>query len=180
MRDLLLAFAVLAVASPTAAAAAGACPEKATADVVTALGEPAATLSDSQAIYQPAGAAVLGMPVGYVLVVKGAAGAIQEIDYRLQGVTRSYSQPYPKAVLQAFDKAYPGVGCSTGRVTACAQVYDTRKAPAGALEDARISDPGLDDVQAKAGAPVLQTIKADYANPDSGPVFLMCLYDDKG
>lgn len=179
MRDLLLPFAALAVAFPAVAAAADGCPKQAAADVVTALGDSAATLGGDQTVYQPTGVTVMELPVSYVVVTKGAGGSIEEIDYRLQGIMRNYNEHYPKAVLEAFDKAYPGVGCSTGRVTACAMAYDLKGAPGKALADARIGDPGFDVPAAGQGA-VLGTIKTEYAHQDSGPVFLMCRYGGGG
>jgi hypothetical protein len=174
MRDLLLPLAAFAALTPGVAYAADACPEKASAAIVSALGEPVATLGTDQSIYQPTGVMVLGLPVSYVVVTKTSAGAIGEIDYRLQGVMRKYSERYPSPVLQAFDKTYD-VGCASGRVTTCSVAYDMKGATPDQLASARITDPGF-DVPKNSAAALLQTIKAEYAKPDAGPVFLACMY----
>ena len=174
MRDLLLPLAAFAALMPGIAYAADACPDKAGADVLAGFGDTVATLGTDQSIYQPSGVTVLGLPVSYVVVTKTSAGAIEEIDYRLQGVMRKYSEHYPSPVLQAFDKAYD-VGCASGRVTTCSVAYDLKGATPDQLASARITDPGL-DVPKNSNAALLQTIKAEYAKPDTGPVFLACMY----
>jgi hypothetical protein len=174
MRDLLLPVVAFAALAPGIAHAADGCPEKASADVVTAFGQPVATLGTDQSIYQPTGVTVLGMPVSYVVVTKTSAGAVGEIDYRFEGVIRKYSERYPSSVLQAFDKSYDA-GCASGRVTSCSIVYDTKGASPDQLISARITDPGL-DVPKNSDAALLQTIKAEYSKPDSGPVVLACMY----
>lgn len=179
MRSLLLSLTALAVAAPGAAWAADGCPDKITPAVVTALGDPAATLPGGQAIYQPAGATVLGMPVGYVVVTKASGkDVIEEIDYRFSGVMRKFTEHYPKPVLEAFDKTYSGASCASGRSTACAVAFQTdgKASTVGRLSAVEVGDPGL-DVPANAQAAILSTVKADYASSDSGPVFLVCLYD---
>jgi len=175
MRGLTLTFAIFAVTMPGYAWADGDCPEHASTDVLTAMGQPAADLGHGTSVYVPAGATAMGLPVSYVVVMKGSGGAVEEIDYRLQGVMRKFSDHYPKPVLEAFDKAYPGVGCAGGRVTSCGATFDLKAGATDALGSARIGDPGL-DVPAKTDADVLKSIKTDYAQSDSGPVFLVCSY----
>jgi hypothetical protein len=126
MRSFLIPFAALAMALPTAAWADDGCPTKATPDLLTALGEPTATLSGGQAVYQPSGATMMGMPVSYVVVSKASGGGIQEIDYRFAGLMRKYGQRFPADVLQAFDQTYTGTSCASGKVTSCGTAFDAK------------------------------------------------------
>lgn len=176
MRDFLLPIAALAATVPGAAWADDGCPQKAGPDLITALGAPAATLTATQAIYQPAGATMLGLPVSYVVVTKGSGGAIEEIDYRFDGIMRKYSERVPQNVLRAFDKTYADAGCASGRVSSCSIAFQSNSPKAGDLAAAEITDPAI-DVPAKAEGTALTLVKADYAREDQGPVFLVCLYD---
>jgi hypothetical protein len=173
MRGLLVPFAVLAFALPGVASADGGCPAKATPDVLTAFGEPAATLKGGQVIYQPAGVTMLGMPVSYVVVTKGAGDAVQEIDYRFAGLTRKYGQHFPQPVLQAFDKAYDGATCADGKVTSCGIGLDGKAT--GDLTAAQINEAYI-DLPAKADG-ALAMVKADFSSQTEGPVFLTCQYN---
>lgn len=173
MRGLLIPFAALAVALPGAAWADGGCPAKASVDVLTAFGTPAATLKGGQVIYQPTGVVMLGMPVSYVVVTKGTGDAVQEIDYRFAGLTRKYGQHFPMPVLQAFDKAYDGATCSEGRATSCSFGLDAKMA--GDLNGAQINEAYI-DLPAKADG-ALAMVKADFSSQTQGPVFLTCEYN---
>lgn len=174
MRDLLLSAAALAALAPTAAWADDACPATVTPEIVTALGEATGTIPGGQSIYQPASATMLGMPVSYVVVSKGPGDAVQEIDYRFAGVTRKYGDRFPQPVLQAFDKAYSGATCSSGRVTSCGIGFDSKAA--GALSAAAINEAYI-DLPAKAEGAALTMVKADFASQSHGPVFLVCQYN---
>ena len=174
MRVLLVPFAALVMTVPTVAWADGGCPDKATPEVLTALGEPMATLAGDQAIYQPASATIMGMPVSYVLVTKSSEGSVQEIDYRFAGVTRKYGQRFPANVLQAFDKTYAGASCSSGNVTSCGTGFDSKAA--GDLSAAEINEAYV-DLPAKAQGAGVAMVKADFSSQSQGPVFLVCQYN---
>jgi len=173
MRGLLIPFAALAVTVPGVAWADGGCPVKAAPEVLTALGTPAATLKSGQVIYQPTGVTMLGMPVSYVVVTKGAGDAVQEIDYRFAGLTRKYGQRFPLPVLQAFDKTFSGATCSEGRATACS--INIGGKAAGELSDAQINEAYIDLPAKVDGA--LAMVKADFSSQSQGPVFLACEYN---
>jgi hypothetical protein len=173
MRNLLLSVAALAAMTPNAAWADGGCPPKATPELLTALGEPAATIPGGQTIYQPSGVAMLGMPVSYVVVTKGSGDAVQEVDYRFAGVTRKYGDRFPQPVLQAFDKSY-STTCGAGKVTSCAAGFDAKAA--GDLAAAEINEAYI-DLPAKPQGGALAMVKADFASQNQGPVFLVCQYN---
>ena len=171
---ILLPLAAMAVTLPAAAQADDGCPSKATPELLTALGEPAVTLSGGQVIYQPANATILGKPVSYVVVTKGSGGGVDEIDYRVAGLTRKYGQRFPVDVLQAFDKTYNGT-CATTKVTACGAAFDSKAA--GDLSAAQVNEAYI-DLPSKGQGAALSMVKADFASPSQGPVFLVCQYND--
>ena len=175
MRDFLLPVAAVALLMPGVALADDSCPKSLTPDVMTALGEPAATLKGGQVIYQPASATMLGMPVSYVVVTKGSGDVVEEIDYRFAGVMRKYGQRYPDAVLQAFDKAF-SADCANGKVTSCGVGFTAKDGKAGDLVAAQVTEAEI-DLPAKVEGAALTQVKADYASQTQGPVFLVCLYN---
>jgi len=175
MRDFLLPLAAVALVTPGAALADDSCPKSITPDLMTAMGEPGATLKGGQTIYQPASATMLGMPVSYVVVMKGPGDVVEEIDYRFAGVMRKYSQHYPDNVLQAFDKAY-SADCAGGKVSSCGVGFDAKNEKVGDLAAAQVSEAEI-DLPSKIEGPALTMVKADYASQTQGPVFLTCQYN---
>jgi hypothetical protein len=176
MRRYLLSLAALPLLLPATVWAADDCPNKATPEVLAGLGEPAGTLDASQTVYRPSGLTMLGLPVSYVVVSKvSGKDDVEEIDYRFDGVMRKYSERYPKAVLQAFDKAYSGASCSSGRVTSCSIAFDNKSPGPGQLSGVAIGE-GSVSAPDKAEGEALAAVKADFASDDAGPVFLVCLY----
>jgi hypothetical protein len=174
MRILLIPFAALAVALPATAWADDGCPTKATPELLTALGEPTATLSGGQTVYQPSGTMMMGMLISYVVVTKSSSGAVQEIDYRFAGLMRKYGQRFPVNVLQAFDKTYSGASCASGKVTSCGTAFDSKAS--GDLLSAEINEAYI-EVPAKAEGAGVAMVKADYSSQTQGPVFLVCQYN---
>jgi hypothetical protein len=173
VRSILLSAAAMTAMTATAAWADGGCPPKAAPELLTALGEPAATIPGGQAIYQPPGVAMLGMPVSYVVVTKSSDGAVQEIDYRFAGVTRKYGDRFPQPVLLAFDKSY-STSCGGGKVTSCGAGFDAKAV--GDLSAAEINEAYI-DLPAKPEGAALAMVKADFASQNQGPVFLVCQYN---
>jgi hypothetical protein len=176
MRKALLSCAAVSLLLPTSAWAEGGCPEKITADLVTALGEAAGALDDGQTVYQPAGLTMLGASVSYVVAMRQPGkDPIEELDYRLGKSMRKYSERYPLDLRKAFDQAYSGSKCGGDKVTSCSIAFQSNAA-AGRLAGVQLGE-GSFEVPAGASGAAIPLVKEDFASDDQGPMFLVCLYD---
>ena len=176
MRTLLIVTAAFAaMASAPASADDIPCPPKVTPELVTSLGDPVGWLAGGHTVHAPAGLTMLGQPVSYVLAVRatGTADApITELDYRLQGVTRSYGERYAVPLRKAFDKGFNGSDCANGN-SSC--VVDYKANAAGDFSGAELSEGDI-SMPKDAHGDGLGPVKADFKLESADPVFLVCHY----
>jgi hypothetical protein len=177
MRDLSIAIAaVAAVMSSAGAAADTGCPDKVSPELETSLGAPTGWLGAGETVHNPAGLTALGLPVSYALVRRtgGEAGAIAEIDYRIQGASRPFGQRYALDLRKAFDQNFDGTNCGSKEGVSCA--VDYTGASTGRLHSAELSAGDL-SIPKDAHGDSLPLVKADYDLDGAEPVFLACIYD---
>jgi hypothetical protein len=175
MRYAIARLSAALVLLPSAAWAEG-CPLDIDVEVVTTLGEPAASLSPANTVHTPAGVTALGYPVSYVVVRRtGEGGAIAELHYRLQGAVRPFGERYPIELRKLFDKEAPGSDCGGAKAVSCAVAVRTKGDP-GHLSGMELG-PGDLALPSDKSSPAYALLKADYDLADGDPVFLVCLYD---
>ena len=177
MRNFVLVAAALAAfASAPASADDIACPQNATPELLTALGDPVGWLGAGQTVHAPTGLMMVGQPVGYVIVVRASGDAsapIVELDYRLRGLNRPYGNRYAIDLRKAFDKGFAGSGCGGSGNMSC--VVDYAAKAAGDLSGAELSEGNI-AMPKEAHGDGLGPVKADYNLDGADPVFLVCHY----
>ena len=146
------------------------CMREITPELTQSFGEAVAWPDDGHALYTPEGLSVLGHAVSYVLV-KQRGDAIEEIDYRLDGLQRKVGQPHDGALLRTFDKEFDKADCADSKESSCGVLYrgDT------SFTGAEIGSGEL-YVSSSARGPKLALVKSDYDLLDADPVFLVCFY----
>jgi hypothetical protein len=172
----LVTAALAALASAPALADDIACPIKADAALMTALGDPVGWLGAAQTVHAPPGLTMLGQPVAYVIVVRasGEAGApITELGYRLQGLSRPYGNRYTVDLRKAFDQGFKGSNCGSGGNASC--VVDYKASAEGDLSGSELSEGDI-TMPKEAHGDGLGPVKADFNLDGADPVFLMCHY----